>query len=138
MMLCVGDTIDEWDFTVEPGKLRAFAVAVQAPRPDEPVAPPTFPVVMSAALIERIVTQDLKLDRSRTVHGEQRYVYFEPIMAGDELHCVARFAGDAIKTGRRGGSMRVVTITIDVTSQHTGRLVCQETMVAIEKQALDG
>lgn len=50
------------------------------------VAPPTFAVVLSLRAAE-VVTDDpeLGLDYSRVVHGEQRFVYARPIVAGDEL-----------------------------------------------------
>ena len=99
------------------------------------IAPPTFPVVASAAFVERLVTTLLGLDRSRTVHGEQQYEYFEPIVAGDTLHCRARKISDETKTGKRGGAMRMVTTEVEFVSAATGKLVCRETMLSIEKEA---
>jgi hypothetical protein len=135
-MFAPGDIIEEWDFTVEPGKLREFARAVHDVHwRDSDIAPPTFPVVASADFVERLITDLLGLDRSRTVHGEQQYDYFEPIRAGDRLHCTARLAGDEIKTGRRGGIMRLITTVVEFRSIATGRLACRETMKSIEKAA---
>jgi hypothetical protein len=90
-------------------------------------------VVASSEFVERLVTSLLGLDRSRTVHGEQQYEYFEPIVAGDRLHCTARTVADEIKTGKRGGAMRMVTTEVEFVSASTGRLVCRETMLSIEK-----
>lgn len=130
------DTIlDQWDFRVEQGKVREFGRAVQDVHCNDPeVAPPTFPVVASAAFVERLITT-LGLDRSRTVHGEHQYEYHEPIVAGDTLHCRARKISDEIKTGKRGGAMRMVTTEVEFVSATTGRLVCRETMLSIEKEA---
>lgn len=134
--MLVGDVLDEWDFTVEAGKVREFGRAVKDVHADaSPIAAPTFPMVISAAFVERLVTNILRVDRSRTVHGEQRYDYFAPIVAGDVLHCVARLAGDEVKAGRRGGTMRFITTEVEMTSAATGKLVCRETMVSIEKGA---
>ncbi len=50
------------------------------------VAPPTFAIVMSMRA-SSVVTfdPDLGLDYTRVVHGEQRFAYDRPIVAGDEL-----------------------------------------------------
>lgn len=53
------------------------------------VAPPTFPVVISWAATRRLIDDpELGLDFSRVVHGDQRFAYSRPIVAGDELVCV--------------------------------------------------
>ncbi|ASW53515.1 MaoC family dehydratase N-terminal domain-containing protein [Plantactinospora sp. KBS50] len=54
------------------------------------VAPPTFPIVISMASGNQVFTDpELGLDYSRVVHGDQRFVYARPIVAGDELVCVS-------------------------------------------------
>ena len=137
-MLAPGDIIEEWDFTVEPGKVREFARAVHdVHSQDSDIAPPTFPVVASAAFVERLVTGILALDRARTVHGEQRYDYFMPVRSGDRLRCTARLVGDDVKTGRRGGLMRIITTEVEYRSIATSGLVCRETMTSIEKAAAE-
>ncbi|MBL8583727.1 MAG: MaoC family dehydratase N-terminal domain-containing protein [Rhizobiaceae bacterium] len=132
-----GDTLEEWDFLVEEGKVREFARAVRDPswQDSVPVPPPTFPVVASAAFVERLVTQYLDLDRSRTVHGEERFEYFGPIRIGQVLRCRARKVSDEVKTGKRGGRMRIVTTEVEFAERDTGELLCRETMVSIEKEA---
>lgn len=135
-MTAVGDILDEWDFTVEKGKVREFARAVQDPHGMvSNIAPPTFPVVASAAFVEKLIDR-LGLDRTRTVHGEHTYEYAEPIKVGDTLHCVARMASDETKAGKRGGTMRMITTEVAFTSARTGRTVCRETMLSIEKGAV--
>ena len=53
------------------------------------VAPPTFPVVITMAASRQIVEDPaLGLDYSRVVHGDQRFAYARPVVAGDELVCV--------------------------------------------------
>lgn len=53
------------------------------------VAPPTFPVVITMAASQQIVDDPaLGVDYSRVVHGEQRFAYTRPVVAGDELVCV--------------------------------------------------
>lgn len=53
------------------------------------IAPPTFPIVLTAATLETIIDDPaVGLDFSRVVHGDQRYTYHRPIVAGDQLVCV--------------------------------------------------
>jgi hypothetical protein len=129
-----GEVLASWTFAVEAGKIREFARAVRDPHAETSlVAPPTFPVVASSDFVERLVADILKLDRRRTVHGEQAFEYVRPIVAGDRLRCTARLEGDVVKTGGRGGAMRVVTTSVEYAEEATGAPVCRETMTSIEK-----
>jgi acyl dehydratase len=50
------------------------------------IAPPTFAVMLSLKSAGRVTHDpELGLDYSRVVHGEQRFAYHRPIVAGDEL-----------------------------------------------------
>jgi hypothetical protein len=135
-MTSAGD-VAEWDFIVEAGKLREFARAVH----DDPsvgIAPPTFPVYVTAAYVERLVVDILKLDRRRTVHGEQEYEYLRPLRAGDRLRCRARVVEDYVKEGKRGGRMRFVVCETEMRDATTGELVVRERATAIETAAAEG
>jgi acyl dehydratase len=80
-------------------KIREFATAVGATDPlhfdpeaakaagyPDVVAPPTFPIVLTMAALKVIVLDpDLGVDYSRVVHGDQRFSYQRPVVAGDEL-----------------------------------------------------
>jgi len=58
------------------------------------IAPPTFPVVISMkALATAMFDPELGLDYSRVVHGEQRFNYSRPVVAGDSLVCVPTIDG---------------------------------------------
>jgi hypothetical protein len=127
----------EWEFSVEAGKLREFARAVHDDHPDGS-APPTFPVHVTAAYVERLVVEILKLDRRRTVHGEQEYEYLRPVRAGDRLRCRARVVEDYAKEGKRGGRMRFVVCETEMRDAATGDLVLRERATAIETAAGDG
>jgi len=54
------------------------------------VAPPTFPVVITMSSSHRQIVEDpeLGIDYSRVVHGDQRFAYERPVVAGDALVCV--------------------------------------------------
>lgn len=50
------------------------------------VAPPTFPIVVTLKAMGAAVTDpSVGVDWSRVVHGDQRFTYARPIVAGDEL-----------------------------------------------------
>lgn len=50
------------------------------------VAPPTFPVVIQEQSLKLVLTDpEAQLDFSRVVHGDQRFIFERPIVAGDEL-----------------------------------------------------
>ena len=62
-----------------------LAAAIAAGYPDV-VAPPTFAVVVQEATLAQLLAEpDAGIDFSRVVHGEQRFAYSRPIVAGDEL-----------------------------------------------------
>ncbi len=53
------------------------------------IAPPTFPIVLTLEASRQIIEDPaLGLDWSRVVHGDQRFAYRRPVVAGDELVCV--------------------------------------------------
>jgi len=134
MSFQVGNVLAEWVHPVEWGKVREFARAVHDPRADPQTPPPTFPVVLSAEFIERFVRELLPLDRERTVHGEQEYEYRRPLRIGQSVHCRARLTQDEVKTGKRGGAMRLVTVEIALSDADTGEDLGTERMMAIERE----
>ena len=80
-------------------KIREFARAVLATSPlnfdvdaaraaghADLVAPPTFPVVVQESTLAQLLAEpDAGIDFSRVVHGDQRFSYTRPVVAGDEL-----------------------------------------------------
>jgi acyl dehydratase len=61
-------------------------VAARAAGYADVVAPATFPIVVTAATLEQLLTdQEAGVDFARVVHGDQRFSYSRPIVAGDEL-----------------------------------------------------
>ncbi|HEY8451371.1 MAG: MaoC family dehydratase N-terminal domain-containing protein [Micromonosporaceae bacterium] len=82
-------------------KIREFATAIGADDPayhdpeaaralgyPDVIAPPTFPVVVTMAASRQLIEDPaLGMDYSRVVHGDQRFAYTRPVVAGDELVC---------------------------------------------------
>jgi acyl dehydratase len=106
-------------------KIREFARAIGATDPAyhdldaakalgyaDLVAPPTFATVIAmAANGDMIDDPELGMDYSRVVHGDQRFTYTRPLVAGDEL--VTRTVIEEITS--RGGH-DFVTARTDVTT----------------------
>ena len=130
----MAEIIAEWVHPVEGGKVREFGRAVHDDHADGEagVAPPTFPVVLSADFIDRLVNGILKLDLQRTVHGEQEYEYRRPLRVGEMVRCRARIVGDQVKQGRRGGAMRIVVSEVELLSEPDGEVIGYERSTAIE------
>jgi len=127
----IATDIAEWEFTVEPGKVREFARAVHEDHLDES-APPTFPVYVTAAYVERLIVEEMKLDRRRVGHGEQEYEYFRPLKVGDRLTCQARVVEEYTKEGQRGGQMRFIVCETVMRDAVSSELVLRERSTAIE------
>lgn len=91
----IGSKSEVIQFEVEKGAIRSFAAAIGSNNPlftDEAyakqqgyvslVAPPTFPATFR---LPKVGLDQLEL--SRTLHGEQEFIYERPIVAGDILSC---------------------------------------------------
>jgi len=111
-------------------KIREFARAVFASSPintdpdaakaagyADVVAPPTFPVVVQEFTLQQLLAEpDAGIDFSRVVHGEQRFTYTRPIVAGDEL--TATLSVTSIKS--LGGNSMVTASSeiVDADGEH--------------------
>jgi acyl dehydratase len=120
-------------------KIREFARAVLAIDPinfdpdaaraaghADVVAPPTFPVVVQErSLAALLADDDAGIDFSRVVHGEQRFSYARPVVAGDEL--TAQLTVTGVKT--LGGNA-MITAESRLTDT-TGALVVTATSILV-------
>ena len=111
-------------------KVREFARAVGSASPlhldpeaakaagfADVVAPPTFAVVVQEATLAQLLNDDeAGVDFSRVVHGDQRFTYSRPIVAGDELTATLTIA--AVK--QLGGHSMVTASSaiVDVNGEH--------------------
>lgn len=111
-------------------KVREFARAVFADDPQhldpvaaqalgyaDVVAPPTFAMVVQDATLQQLLAEpDSGIVLSRVLHGEQRFAYTRPIVAGDEL--VARLEVTGVRAV--GGNSMVTSdaVVTDATGAH--------------------
>ena len=96
-------------------KVREFARAVLATNDD--IVPPTFPVVIQEATLAQLLAEpDAGIDFSRVVHGDQRFSYSRPIVAGDEL--TATLAVTSIKSLGGHSMVTAESTIVDTTGAH--------------------
>jgi acyl dehydratase len=102
-------------------KIREFATAIGATEAEyhdpeaaraigyaDVIAPPTFPVVVTMAASRQIISDpELGMDYTRVVHGDQKFAYSRPVVAGDALVCV----NSVQEITRRGGHDFITTRT---------------------------
>ena len=106
-------------------KIREFATAIGATDAEyhdpeaaralgyaDVVAPPTFPIVVTMAANGQIMRDpELGMDYTRVVHGDQKFSYVRPIVAGDTLVCVS-----TVEDITQRGGHDFITTRADVTT----------------------
>jgi acyl dehydratase len=91
--------------------------AAQAAGYADVVAPTTFPVVVQEATLAQLLADpDANIDFSRVVHGEQRFTYSRPIVAGDEL--TAQLTVSSVKTLGGNSMVTADSVITDATGAH--------------------
>lgn len=81
------------------------------------VAPPTFPIVVQDLTLQQLLADDeAAVDFSRVVHGDQRFTYSRPVVAGDEL--TGTMTVTSVK--QLGGNSMVTSATeiVDAAGEH--------------------
>lgn len=133
------------DFPIAPVKIAEFA---DATRDDDPVyrdpdvaerrgydrIPAPLPFAWSGSVRPAYGPPDrawpgfdLGFDWSRTLHGEQRYSFERPLLAGDHLTGTATVTDVGQREGRRGGTMTVVEFETVFRDGAGDRVVTEET-----------
>ena len=108
---------------------RDSAAARAAGHPDV-IAPPTFAIVISMPSTARaVVDPGLGLNYAMVVHGEQRFEYTRPIIAGDVLT-----AQPTITEIRDAGRNVMVTTSTQIRDA-AGELVCTALSTLVERGA---
>ncbi len=119
----VGKQYPPQTYEVGREKVREFAVAVGDDNPAyrdvdaaralghaDLVAPPTFAVVVTRGpQLSVIDDPELGLDFSRVVHGDQKFRFTRPIVAGEVLHTTA-----SVHSARTMAGNDILTIRSDV------------------------
>src|ERR1700742_1460259 len=83
------------------------------------VAPPTFPTVVTMESSREVINDpELGLDYTRVVHGDQKFSYVRPVVAGDALSCV-----NTVEEITQRGGHDFLTIRTDVTDESGAAVV---------------
>lgn len=147
MSSLLGTVVDEVSFDVERGKIREFARATLAGDPvhtdpelarrgglPDVAATGTHVVVSGHYRDQRAVLARLGLELSRVVVGSVSWHYARPLVAGDRLTGRRTVTGDEVRSGRRGGAMRLVTLRTAFTDSR-GEVAVTTEEVLIERGA---
>ena len=81
------------------------------------VAPPTFAVVVQEHTLAQLLSEpDAGIDFSRVVHGDQRFTFSRPILAGDEL--TATLTVTSVKTLGGNAMVTAESSIVDAAGDH--------------------
>ncbi|WP_106397298.1 MaoC family dehydratase N-terminal domain-containing protein [Actinocorallia populi] len=92
------------------------------------IAPPTFPIVISLGG-DALADPELGLNYAMVVHGEQRFEYVRPVVAGDVLTCEA-----SISDIRKAGGNHLLKLVTEVKDAQ-GELVVTSYNTIVERGA---
>ena len=120
-------------------KVREFAAAVFASAPihhdvdaaiaagySDVVAPPTFPIVIQEKTLQQLLSHPgAEIDFSRVVHGDQKFEYQRPLVAGDEVVATLRVT----KIQSLGGHTMVTSESTITTTAGEPVVVATSTLV---------
>ncbi|PPJ23735.1 acyl dehydratase [Nocardia nova] len=145
--LPAGTVLDVVSFEVEAGKIREFAIATHALDPvytDRAAAAaagfpnlpatPTHVVVAGHHRNQQEFVRALGLAIERVVVGSVEWHYTRLPVTGDSLTGTRRVVDDTVKEGKRGGTMRLVTLET-VWADSSGGTVVTQREVLIERDA---
>ncbi|WP_342512053.1 MaoC family dehydratase N-terminal domain-containing protein [Sporosarcina sp. FSL K6-1522] len=135
----VGMEFEPYQFTIERGKIKEFALAIGDDNPiyfdreaaqqagfrDVPM-PPSFATVIdlwAGPDFESLVTL-LEMNPLKVLHGEQGYDYLNDICAGDEISVKTRVTEAITKKG-----MNLITTEKAYTNQHNEQVLVARAVV---------
>ncbi|GAB3715418.1 FAS1-like dehydratase domain-containing protein [Mariniluteicoccus flavus] len=113
-------------YAVTRGKIQEFAAALGDDDPAyagaDPIAPPTFAIVVSSKAWEQVFADaELGLELSRTIHVDQSFAHARPLWAGDEVTATLTITGVRVR-----GQVDMVTLGVDIATT-AGEPVCTVT-----------
>jgi acyl dehydratase len=112
----------------DPNPVYRDRAAAQAAGHPDVIAPPTFPIVISMNSTGAAISDPgLNLNYAMVVHGEQRFVYTRPLVAGDVVTAQVTIT-DIREAGRN--SMLTTQTEIKTTA---GELVCTAYSTIVER-----
>ena len=113
--------------TVTEERVRAFAAATGTPYDGGP-APATFPIVLAFDAMNAFL-DDVGVELSRIVHGDQKFAYQRPVVPGDVLS--ARLT---VASLRQIGGNDIIGTASEITDE-AGALVCATSATLVHRGA---
>ena len=110
-------------YLVSAEKVREFATAIGW---EYDGVPPTFPIVLAGASMNAFL-DEVGVELARIVHGEQRFAYERPVVAGDELTSTLTVAS----LRQIGGNDIIGTST--TFTDASGAVVCTATATLVHR-----
>ena len=118
-------------YVVTHERVAAFAQATGgAYAPGDPV-PATFPIVLAFAAMNAFL-DEVGVELSRIVHGEQRFAYERPIVPGEELRATL-----SVASLRQIGGNDIIGTLSEVTDPD-GAVVCTAKATLVHRGAPEG
>lgn len=141
----IGKTYASFKVAVEKGRIRRFAKAIGETDPiyfDEAaakaagyrsiLAPPTFAFTITFdARQAHLVLDDLGIDKTKTMHGEQSFTYHQPICADDVITGRQRVVD---MYGKKGGALRFI-VTETQLENRRGERACDLRSVIVVRNS---
>jgi len=137
----IGLTGEKFVFEVKKKRISQFADAIGDTNPlyvDESsakkssygglIAPPTFPIAVGSAGGDI----PLDLDTRRMLHGQQEFIYYQPIRPGDRLHCQMK-VNDLYERKGKSGNMQFLVLDTEMQDEE-GKLVAISRMNIIYRE----
>lgn len=113
-------------YRVSEEKVREFAAATGAGWEPGDAVPATFPIVLAFDAMNAFL-DDVGVELSRIVHGEQRFAYERPVAPGDVLTATLKVA-----TLRQIGGNDIIG-TLSELKDDGGALVCTATATLVHR-----
>ncbi|MBO0842668.1 MAG: MaoC family dehydratase N-terminal domain-containing protein [Nocardioides sp.] len=113
-------------YRVSEEKVREFAAATGAPWESGDRVPATFPIVLAFEAMNTFL-DEVGVELSRIVHGEQRFTYARPIVPGDVLTATL-----SVASLRQIGGNDIIG-TVSEIADDSGAAVCTTTATLVHR-----
>ncbi|MBN1121311.1 MAG: MaoC family dehydratase N-terminal domain-containing protein [Anaerolineae bacterium] len=132
-----GKEFAPYSYTIEPGKVREFLLAVGEDNPvyrDSTLLPPTFSTLAAfwgGAGLEASLNE-IDVEISRVLHSEQEYIYHAPVKVGDTITGTTRIA-DIYAREASAGSLEFIEFVTDYVNQDGDLVITDRSLVIVRE-----
>ncbi|GAA3007766.1 hypothetical protein GCM10010461_17590 [Microbacterium aurantiacum] len=137
----VAERAKAYDFPIEQGAIRAFALSMQSDNPAyfgaDAIVPPAF-LINAWRWAPEGARAEHGIPRARLLHGEQEFEFIGDVPRAGDVLTVQEWVSDRFeKAGKRGGTMEFVVVTTEF--RNAGEIVAlmRSTFIGREAKATD-